>query len=919
MSNNIRFDEFRRNARSGEHAKAEAALAEALRESCGDPALCHVAGLFHYWRALEAESSGNGKSAEEHWGRAVPYLVYALESDRHMEWIRAEREQTYGQPISREQMQAARQSVYAAVDVALTRLQESYGAAIDAEGRQRIQRVRDEWRVELEGASLVRKLGGVPFDQSEGGYVVCGPSYARRCGFFDEAQRHIRGLPVTNDSVILLLNRMFGRTDDDEASVKRRAGYCFSVLALPYIYFRYKELDRALDFLDRQISPEQNGASDGAADLLSASTERSRDARQLAIEIRVEVGSSALFQAGEQSVEKALAYWGEAVRDVDVLDRQTTSILLRQGRAIKDRMQSMVQQRLEELLEASDWTVSLFLAERAAQILPDQRSINTLVQLLVRLAVRAHNEQNDSGQAVEYMQRARLLAPDDERLSQQYLTVLVNDAHHLLEAGECRPATDRLMDALGLCQDLLSHASENRELRDTRRTVISMMNYAFHKLVEDPQVNREYLGLLAQMMQRAILTETQSETLTADDRERIRSEYREIDCLRLFRRAAEHMGQGAYDAAFRDADRALETKPEHDSIKGLYAAAAAHAVEGLCMAGDLDRASEVAEQAYKRVPDNSEICLARTKVMIRRLGESRILSNDRNLLTDATTIVENWLGDRSDDEAQRQRARRYYCLVDPSLSNEQRLMQANTLFEKEHYEEALRMIAPLQVTGNDRVRLLFIKGLSCRNVGRLDEAVQVFEELVTEYPRLAMGRLLRGRIRSQAGRFKDAEEDLRLYFEHFPEETGLLTDLAINELRAGEFADALADLQTATRHEPPSNLQRLMTLTCLMHLGRRQEMPAVIAQGPQVTRDDEWYGALGDWFRGLRTDEDVHQMATSELRRGEFLYYLGEKARAEGRLKEAQRLFKERLAIGHYREMERHHAEAILRSGILDR
>ena len=55
----------------------------------------------------------------------------------------------------------------------------------------------------------------------------------------------------------------------------------------------------------------------------------------------------------------------------------------------------------------------------------------------------------------------------------------------------------------------------------------------------------------------------------------------------------------------------------------------------------------------------------------------------------------------------------------------------------------------------------FLRGLALRNAGRIDEALGIFNQILTVEPRLPEPRLERGRIRLEMGQLEDAEADVR--------------------------------------------------------------------------------------------------------------------------------------------------------------
>ena len=242
--------------RDGDRAAAEQAVAELLERHPLDPAVSHFAGLYYFWRALDAERSQDADRAVACWEQMIPHLVLAMEDDDYLDRFRTAREESFAQPqgIPGGKITAAKADVYNLIDEQLQKLGQSYSQAELDEQRTRIQRMAGQWKLERLAAQRVRRLGGIPTGGVVPRSVVAGPLLARRYGFYEAAQEYIANFEVKERSPIDELMQMLSREKDPhgaEASpqVKREAGYCFSNLDLAFLHYTEKQFGRALDAL----------------------------------------------------------------------------------------------------------------------------------------------------------------------------------------------------------------------------------------------------------------------------------------------------------------------------------------------------------------------------------------------------------------------------------------------------------------------------------------------------------------------------------------------------------------------------------------------------------------------------------------------------------------------------------------------
>ncbi len=869
-----------------DYQAAERMLSELLAGVWRTPALCHLVSVFHFWRALDAETAGNGSLAAQHWHRMIPHLVYALENSVYMEHLRATREQVYGQEIEVEKLGGAREDAYRFVEECFKELDQRYAATAQETERLRIQQTLDSWRLEVIAARLVTRLGGIPDGDIPAQCVFAGPMFARRYGFYDHATNYIAALEVREKSLIEELIVLFTALGDGEDQgptprVKREVGYCFSHLALPFLYYHERQFGRALEALT-QLAQSGN---DSAQEMVGKAAKTRQDARQLSAEIRVAVGSDFL-QRGGTLVHEALAFWGDALKDLEILDAQVRSPVRRRKPKAKVKMRELVRQRVQNLASSNHWDEALLLAEGFARVLPEQETLRDLIALLVNRAHHAAVKDNEDAVALDYLRRAKLLAPTDRNIKEHLLNLMAKRVQDLKAKDENRAAAETCMDIYSLSKELIKEHKKDlkqEQMNDPRSELAERARvaatYWLHELLQKltGEADQEFARIVFMFLTKMVID-------TGDD------SYDHLESIRLARRAQERILRGEIVEAFTDIDGSIQRNPKNDQIKDLYETLAAHIIDRLCDQGSVDRAAEIAEKAHRTLSGSQTIDRCRTRVMLRRLGPEKLLSEDPEEIAGIIAVLESWLGEDANDQELQKRGRRYAAVIDRDLCNETQLDNVQTLMEKGHHRMALELLDNLKLHGMDAARAKYFAVSCYRRLNELDKALVVADELVEELPFEPVCRRARGEVLTLLGRFEQAEDDLSYYRENHIDDYGVVRDLAFNAFRSGRYRDAMRDLQLARENGVNPVEGILCEALCLMQLGRETEIPEIVAQASEQHQKDPWYSQTLLWACDDLSDEQLLALASTNGQTCEACFYVGEKARIHGQSVRAREL-----------------------------
>lgn len=909
MYNTVSLEELGRLAAAGDAAAVEAHLAATLPEHHLDPALCHFAGLYYYWRALRAEQDHDADRADACWNMALPHLVYALEDEAYLDRFRDARMQSYALPAGAPVPAGAdaRAAVYRHVDQQLESVRDAYAAADDKANRERVFRTIDRWRLERLAAPLVRSIGGVTNGRAPATGVVAGPAFARLYDFYDGARAQIEKIPVRemslDEQIAALLNqRSPVRAGEISPEMKREVGYCFSPLDMAFLYSREKQFGRALEFLRHLF--EAGGKGGGPSELAGEAEIIREDARQLAIGIRLAVGTDCIHR-DRAEMRQGLAYWAEALKDADVLDARAASVMQHQGGQIRQRMLDTVQQRAMALIQNDRWEDAVEMLEGVVDIIPTEETLAALVNLLHRRAIHVCNTNNDFRQGLHLLRRARLLAPREPIVANTLLQVMARCTHDTMEAGRHREATDACLEMLSLSREIIAaHGDEEA----TKKMQHLCGGWLLHML---PQLDKEKDEDLLRNSVAALQHVAGGGENVDIDR---------VQAFRHARQAFELFKTGAYDEAYRDADEALRHAPGEEQIQQLYDAVAERAVDLLCDRGELDRAWDLAQKAFRtRGPQSSGIRRCRARVLLRRLDPQKVCSENPEDIAVLVMLVQNQVPKDPADEAIQQKARKFGAILDPKIQNERKLNRVNQLISARRPREALELLGSLRLEGRDSIWAGHLEALCHYHMGRLDRALEVADRLVADYPLFPFVRKNRGRLLSYAGRFAEAEEDLMAYREADENDYDIVHEIAMNAFRAGNYQDAIANFRLARRHGNDSFQGVMVECMDLMRQGRTGEIPKTLENLSEKRRKDPDLRLSIEWISGTIDDEECLRRAHLKADpKGGTYFWLGLKLRLAGDRARGHALIRRCLELGHTEIYEYEHALAMKNSGQLE-
>jgi len=866
-------------------------IAELLALNWRDPAVCHLAGLYHLWRAGELEANRQSEEASPHWELMIPHLIYALENQAYMQRFCQMRESAYGLKIDEEQLATAKEAVYAQVAERLKKLTQG---SIERD-RERAQDLWDRWSLELAAIRLVASFGGIPDGSVPGRRLIAGPAFAKTHGFFQTAREYIESTAPDQSMLDELLALISGEVRNDRQGIR----YCFSDLARPYLYWRQNLNGKALDALGNY---SKTGISSGK-DLFAGQAARTRrDALRLSVEIRAEAGSDSV-RAGGRGTREGLAMWGQALADVDLLDGLTENPLQRRGEAIRQKMREVILEQISRLEKSEQFGEAVSILEEFVRMVPREESLRELAGLLSRLASRASRKDQDD-KAADYLHQACRLLPQHRQLRKPLMVATANAATGLIKNGDYKAAAERCLDLLTLAREMLAEMPEDKVVLQGKQHGIAILTHLIPKLSECGEED---------------LLRFAATSLAEEFDQAPKGTSAQVEPIRLANRSQTRFAAGDFVGSFQDVDAALQRMPENSQLRQLYENLTCALVDRLFKNNQVDEALRIVEQARKAMPLSVPIERAHTRAIFRRLDLKKLLSPDPEEVATQLATLERWVGEDVQDEAVRKQGERYAMIVDGDLQNESKLNRARALLRIDHDGPvpALALLDSLQLTGNDEgIRLeLTVKARSY--LGDLTGALQAANELQDRFPTRAIAYLTRARVYSLLARFDEAEADLNLIREHIEDDSGVVRSLAFNSYRAGNYADALADLRLARELNDDALENDYVECACLMHLDRCGEILAVMEKVKQEYKKDPWESKMIAWFKGALDDRQILAAATNEIELLEARFFLGEKRRAGGDLLGGNALIRECAASGLATQYEWEHATAMLNRGAL--
>ncbi|HSS52638.1 MAG TPA: CHAT domain-containing protein [Thermoanaerobaculia bacterium] len=294
-------------------------------------AAIHGLALATSFQARQLEEDGARELAETAWEKALAAWVAVLSDDAYWETWRCEREERYRQPVTPADVVRLRG------ELGQQLFQDLAGGGDD----ERSQALTFTLEIELEGARLLREIGGLPLAGSGGPPLVCGPLHLRHRGLDPRLCRKIAELETADDGrereyILTSLDAALGI--GDSAVGDRGLDPGFSPATLFRLRCVFSGLGRPLLLLDR-CQPEL--ALRALPPLDPARRAEHQDAVELAVRAHLALARDAL-EAG--ALGAAVRRWREAI---EVSRRSNSQVRTKRAivRAVLGRARPLAQER----------------------------------------------------------------------------------------------------------------------------------------------------------------------------------------------------------------------------------------------------------------------------------------------------------------------------------------------------------------------------------------------------------------------------------------------------------------------------------------------------------------------------------------------------------------------------------------------
>lgn len=454
----------------------------------------------------------------------------------------------------------------------------------------------------------------------------------------------------------------------------------------------------------------------------------------------------------------------------------------------------------------------------------------------LRIALFAKNE----AAALELARRWVKLAPDN---AQAHEALAVLD----LRAGETYQAGLQLVRFVAKASDKAAAFEAVTQLlahEPDRQAALDVMKALAEANPKVPEAHLAYARLALHAGQRR-LSLTQVERAIA-----LRPNWTDAEILR----AQVRSDMGELDVAARELGAAVKRRPKDLDLRLAYARV-------LVRAGDLKHAQREFEVLARLAPGNADVqySLGLLALEARRLDAARRYFRKVLDLGERQDEARYYLGRIAEEQHKPKTARDWYSRVNEGeywLDAQVRVAQITAREGK--VAEARQQLAALRRDNPQAaVQLYAVEGEILSQVGRNQQALEVYSEALKDHPGdtdLLYGRSL---VAEKLGKLKQAEDDLRAIIKQQPDNAVALNALGYTLAdRTTRYAEALVYIKKAVKLRPndPAVIDSLGWVQ--YRLGNTAEALRALRRAYKMSGDAEIAAHLGEvlWTAGHRDE-----------------------------------------------------------------
>jgi hypothetical protein len=183
----------------GRREEAIAAWEKLLGEDPAGTAAAHGLALACYFHARGLEESGAEEPVKTLWEKSIAAWVVVLGDDVFWDVWRRERTELYPQPVTPVDIARLRSELGQEVLDHLATCADRSAADGHVEREERFRALTLALEIELEGARLLKEIGGLRLDEGGGRPLVCGPLYLHQRDLGSRLGRQVAELEAADD------------------------------------------------------------------------------------------------------------------------------------------------------------------------------------------------------------------------------------------------------------------------------------------------------------------------------------------------------------------------------------------------------------------------------------------------------------------------------------------------------------------------------------------------------------------------------------------------------------------------------------------------------------------------------------------------------------------------------------------------